>query len=168
MNGPGCREPRLTDDGVRSTKISLPTASFPLSPSAGISWAEQCGSSGGALGTPSTARTQSPRAISRQTGDAGVSVSSGCHNRGPRTGQLKHQSMFSQFWRLDVQGQGPEGWFLLRPLSLGCKGPLSLWVLTWPFLCACREGGRQRHGQRDRERGLGSLPLLRGALVLLD
>ena len=126
---------------------------------------EQRGRSGDTLHGSKAVPTST---ISRQTGDAGVSVSSGCHNRGPRTGQLKHQSMFSQFWRLDVQGQGPEGWFLLRPLSLGCKGPLSLWVLTWPFLCACREGGRQRHGQRDRERGLGSLPLLRGALVLLD
>lgn len=36
----------------------------------------------------------------------GIFVCLGCHKKGPQTDQLKQQKfIFSEFWRLDVQGQ---------------------------------------------------------------
>ena len=42
-----------------------------------------------------------------EIGLVAVSVSYGCHDKIPQMGWLKQQKLvFSQFWRLEVQGQG--------------------------------------------------------------
>ena len=45
---------------------------------------------------------------------------------------LKWQKLIlSHFWRLEIQGQCQQVWFLLRLLSLACRWPPSLCVLIW-------------------------------------
>lgn len=54
-------------------------------------------------------------------GERGVFVCLDCHNKLPQTVPLKQQKLiFSLFWRLEVQGEGPLGFLTL---------------LTWSVLC---------------------------------
>ena len=57
-----------------------------------------------------------------------------------RDGVAKQQKfIFSQFWRLEVQGQGTSGLVLVRALFLSCTWPPSPSGLTWTFLWVCGE-----------------------------
>ena len=48
---------------------------------------------------------------------------------------LSNRNIFSQFWRLGIQGSRcQQVWFLSRPLSLICRQPPSSYVTTRPFL----------------------------------
>ena len=67
----------------------------------------------------------------------GTFIYLGCHDRAPRLdGEQKFS--FSQFWRLEVHllSRCEQGWFLLRPLSLGCRWPsFSASSHGRPFVC---------------------------------
>lgn len=88
-----------------------------------------------------------------ETGDTSMMLfCSGCHNR-TQTGQLKKwKSIFSQFWRLDVQVPGPS--------RVGIWWGLSSWLIDSHLLStsscglslvhAC--GGRVEKGCGERER----------------
>ena len=66
------------------------------------------------------------------------------HNKVSLTGGLKQQIFtFSQFWRLEVQGQGPAGLFLVKALFLAFRCP----HITFPLRTQ-----RERDGERERER----------------
>ena len=77
----------------------------------------------------------------------------------PRSGRLKWQKfIFSVLGARSPRSRCCQGWFLVRPPSLACRRPPSRRVLTWLFLCVCRE----------RAHTLVSLSLLKSARIPSD
>ena len=68
-----------------------------------------------------------------------ISVCWSCCNKVPQTGWLNNRNLFSQFWRLEVRGQGVHGVGRFWALSLfGFKRRPSPCVYIQSSLCMCR------------------------------